>query len=218
MWFISIVLLQILAIINDASFPPQQIHIAVGSSPDIMTFNWVTYDNPIITQSIVQLGQQSTPDPFTIKRSGKAIEFKDGGSSHTNRTIHLVQVNNLSPSTTYFYQVGDPTWEGGFSAIYSFKTAPNVATLKNNLPIKFGIYGDMGNYNDVILPILQSKVLSNKEIDLILHIGDFAYNYQDDQGVIGDDFMNDIQVVATHVPYMVNILHFHHHFFIFFCL
>ena len=194
----------ILVWVNEASFPPQQIHIALGATPDIMTFNWVTFDNPIITQSMVQLGSQPQPSSLTIKATGKAYLFRDGGSNHTNRTIHLVQVNNLSPSTVYYYQVGDPTWEGGMSAIYSFKTAPNAVTLKSQLPVKFGIYGDMGNYNDVIIPVLQQTALNN-DIDLILHIGDFAYNYQDDQGVIGDDYMNDIQVIATHTPYMVSM-------------
>ena len=62
----------------------------------------------------------------------------------------------------------------------------------------------MGDYNDVILPVLTEKTLNN-DFDLILHVGDFAYNYQDAEGVIGDDFMNDIQNTATHVPYMVSL-------------
>jgi len=39
--------------------------------------------------------------------------------------------------------------------------------------------------------------------DMILHVGDFAYNMDNNNGKLGDDFMNDIQHIATQIPYMV---------------
>ncbi|KAI8432464.1 hypothetical protein MSG28_004852 [Choristoneura fumiferana] len=38
--------------------------------------------------------------------------------------------------------------------------------------------------------------------DLILHVGDFAYDMHDDDGKRGDQFMRQIQPLAAMVPYM----------------
>lgn len=37
------------------------------------------------------------------------------------------------------------------------------------------------------------------------HIGDFAYNFDTDNGTVGDRFMIDITPLASHVPYMVSL-------------
>ena len=41
-------------------------------------------------------------------------------------------------------------------------------------------------------------------LDFRLHLGDFGYNLEDDNGKVGDQFMRNIQQLAAHVPYMVN--------------
>ncbi|XP_037073099.1 acid phosphatase type 7-like [Pollicipes pollicipes] len=38
--------------------------------------------------------------------------------------------------------------------------------------------------------------------DAVLHIGDFAYDMDDDDGKVGDEFMRGVEPVAGHVPYM----------------
>lgn len=45
--------------------------------------------------------------------------------------------------------------------------------------------------------------LSNVAIDAI-DIGDFAYDFDTNNGTMGDLFMNDIEKMASHVPYMVS--------------
>ena len=40
---------------------------------------------------------------------------------------------------------------------------------------------------------------------MILHLGDFAYNFNDDKGVMGDIFMRNIEPIAAQVPYMVSV-------------
>ena len=42
---------------------------------------------------------------------------------------------------------------------------------------------------------------NTRQFDMIVHLGDVAYNLNDDLGAKGDQFMNMIQFVATKVPY-----------------
>ena len=49
-----------------------------------------------------------------------------------------------------------------------------------------------------------SEVLSGG-IDMILHVGDFAYNMGSANGFVGDMFFDLIQPFATRVPYMVSV-------------
>jgi hypothetical protein len=37
----------------------------------------------------------------------------------------------------------------------------------------------------------------------VLHVGDFAYNFQDSNGTVGDNFMKQIEPVAAQAPYMI---------------
>ena len=43
------------------------------------------------------------------------------------------------------------------------------------------------------------------EADMMLHTGDFAYDFDSDGGAVGHQFMRNIEQVAAHVPYMVSI-------------
>ena len=59
----------------------------------------------------------------------------------------------------------------------------------------------MGNVNAVSLPRLQRETQSGM-YDMILHVGDFAYDMNDDNGTRGDEFMRQIEPIAAYVPYM----------------
>ena len=59
----------------------------------------------------------------------------------------------------------------------------------------------MGNINAVSLPRLQRETQSGM-YDMILHVGDFAYDMNDDNGTRGDEFMRQIEPIAAYVPYM----------------
>lgn len=70
---------------------------------------------------------------------------------------------------------------------------------------RLAVYGDMGTASDGgnarSLPFLIEEAEAGV-YDAALHIGDFAYNMHDNNGSRGDDFMNDIQPIASRVPYM----------------
>jgi len=183
-------------------FPPEQLHINLGTSPDVMHFNWLTFDNPPQTDSFVMLGTSAHPSDFSLNISGEATVFTDCGSQQTKRTIHTAMVNDLLPSTTYFYQVGDA--HHGFSDVNSFTTAPSADTLSSSLPHTFLLFGDMGTVNTQVCGPATQMVLDG-EVSAVIHAGDFAYNMYENNGTTGDEFMRDIASMASNTAYMVSM-------------
>jgi len=186
---------------GDFLYTPEQIHIAAGSTPDEMVFNWLTWDgSPIQTRSDVWIGTEPHPSALTLNVNGDAYLFEDCGSMRTQRVIHVVKVNNLEPSTTYYYQVGDHYH--GYSDVYSFTTGPDAETLSDSLPHRFIMFGDMGNENSQACAPATEMVLDG-DINAVFHLGDMGYNMNENNGSRGDHFMRDITSMAAHAPYMV---------------
>jgi len=185
---------------NQRFYAPEQIHISAGLSPDIMSFNWLTWDYPIETTSHVMIGDAPHPSSLKLLETGDTHLFTDCGYQQTQRVIHEVKVNNLNASTTYYYSVGDP--QHGFSDIYSFTTGPDADTLEDSLPHNFIMFGDMGNVNSQACEPATQMVLEG-DINAVLHFGDMAYNMYENNGSAGDEFMRDITTMASHAPYMV---------------
>lgn len=64
------------------------------------------------------------------------------------------------------------------------------------------IFGDLGNYNGRSIPKLQED--SQKGLyDVLLHVGDLAYDMDSDNARVGDNFMRQMEPVAAYTPYMV---------------
>lgn len=86
----------------------------------------------------------------------------------------------------------------GWSALYWFHTVSAQEKWSPSL----AIYGDLGNENAQSLPRLQEETQLGM-YDAILHIGDFAYDMDSNEGTVGDEFMRQIETIAAYVPYMV---------------
>jgi hypothetical protein len=112
--------------------------------------------------------------------------------------VHKVLIEGLTPGQRYYYSVES---NGIRSPIFSF-TAMQEG---NNWVPKFLVYGDMGRHGGAqALPSLINSVKSGYPT-AVVHVGDFAYDFDSDGGVNGDEFMNRIQPIATAVPYMTCI-------------
>ncbi|CAH2239630.1 jg3200 [Pararge aegeria aegeria] len=85
----------------------------------------------------------------------------------------------------------------GWSEKFSFKTPPNG----ENWIVRAAIYGDMGNKNAHSLSYLQDEA-QRGHFDVVLHVGDFAYDMDTDDARVGDEFMRQIQPLAAGLPYM----------------
>ncbi|XP_072929526.1 acid phosphatase type 7 isoform X2 [Epargyreus clarus] len=167
---------------------PEQIHIAFGSKSNDIVVTWSTFNDT--QESRVQYGV-GVMDKEAV---GTSSLFTDGGHQHRSQWIHRVLLPDLKFDTKYVYHAGS---EYGWSELFSFKTPPQG----EDWVVRAAIYGDMGNKNAHSLAYLQDEA-ERGHFDVILHVGDFAYDMDTDEARFGDQFMRQLQPLAAAVPYM----------------
>jgi acid phosphatase type 7 len=163
----------------------EQIHVSYFQEGKL-SFTWVTQQSDSNSSVGLRLAGESN---FSIT-DGKSTEFLPS----ENRTIfiHRVTVDNLLPNSTYEYFVG------GNSDVLTVRVPHNSTTS----PFSFLVYADYGFINDVSTTAIDHMV-QNKEVDMIIHAGDLAYDLPTNNGTRGDNFMNMIQPFSSAVPYQV---------------
>lgn len=166
---------------------PEQVHLSFGEKVNDIVATWSTFND---TASLVRYGVYKLEDQAT----GASKVFVDGGKQKRPQWIHRASMKDLKFDTRYVYQVGS---EDGWSQQFSFKTPP----AGEDWVVRIAIYGDMGLNGSLSLPFLKEDVQQDK-YDLILHVGDFAYDMNEQEGRVGDDFMNLIEPIAASLPYM----------------
>lgn len=184
---------------------PEQIHIGLGYDPSEMTVHWTTIQSsrqPHYSPGDSYVMYGPSPSSLTEVVAGRSFLFSDYGSERRNYTMHIATMRGLAPSSRYYYAVGGNS--SGWSSPYSFKSAPSAATLRGQLPMTYAVYGDQGDYNAQTLPSLQAAARRG-ELDMVLHVGDMAYDFDNDNGRNGDAWMRDIEPLAATVPYMVSL-------------
>lgn len=169
-------------------YRPEQIHISYGQNTSDFVITWSTFN--YTEDSIVEYGIGG----LILQKTGESELFVDGGSEHHSQFIHKVTLNNLTPNSRYVYHCGS---HSGWSNIFWFQTPPEPENWQPYL----AIYGDMGNENAQSLARLQQETQRGM-YDAILHVGDFAYDMNSENGKVGDEFMRQIESVAAYVPYM----------------
>ncbi|XP_041361456.1 acid phosphatase type 7-like [Gigantopelta aegis] len=174
----------------DPDVKPEQIHLSYGRSPDQMMVTWSTSSEiPNSQVSVSDNPAFGTPKTFT----GYSTKFVDGGSAHHTQYIHRTLITGLTPGTKYYYKCSGS--EGIWSDMMWFSTMKEGSAWSPRLVM----FGDMGKVNAQSLPRLQQEL---DLYDAVLHIGDFAYDFDTDNATVGDDFMRQIQSVAGYLPYM----------------
>lgn len=197
----------------------EQVHLALGTEPSTMSVQWASKS---AHSNVVRYGTE--PSALHQAASSSAYMFdQDPGRVWYN---HVASMVDLQPSTKYFYQVGSGAEA---SPVFHFRSQVTEDTLPDNLPQRHVIYGDLGTAcaftlcpsctcnltcdaaacakNHSVGLVTEVGLYSDGEDDatMILHVGDFAYNMDDDSGRVGDQFFRNIEQLAAYVPYMVSI-------------
>ncbi|XGW02102.1 hypothetical protein V3C99_014279 [Haemonchus contortus] len=173
---------------------PEQIHLSMGASPTEMVVTWLTFDDT--EKSLVHYGL-ITDKKLEQVAEGLCSLFVDTPKSPKKRYIHRVTLSGLVPGKTYQYRVGS---EHGWSALYKF----TALTPRPDGGYEIAVFGDLGNQNARSLAKLQ-QMAQDGDIDMVMHVGDFAYNLDTDDGRVGDEFLRQIETVAAYVPYMTTV-------------
>eukprot|EP00066_Takifugu_rubripes_P001458 XP_003962649.1 PREDICTED: LOW QUALITY PROTEIN: iron/zinc purple acid phosphatase-like protein [Takifugu rubripes] len=169
---------------------PEQVHLSYPGVPGSMSVTWTTFNK---TESVVEYGLLGGR-LFEMSTKGEWTLFVDSGVEKRKMFIHRVTLTGLKPAATYVYHCGS---DEGWSDALTF-TALNDSS---RFSPRFALYGDLGNENPQSLARLQKETQLGM-YDVILHIGDFAYDMHEDNARIGDEFMRQIQSIAAYVPYM----------------
>ncbi|XP_032582199.1 acid phosphatase type 7 isoform X3 [Drosophila sechellia] len=172
-------------------YQPEQVHLAFGETVLDIVVTWNTRDNT--NESICEFGIDGLHQ--RVKAAQMPTKFVDGGAKKATQYIHRVTLSHLKPNSTYLYHCGS---ELGWSATYWFRTRFDHADWSPSL----AIYGDMGVVNAASLPALQRETQSG-QYDAIIHVGDFAYDMDWENGEVGDEFMRQVETIAAYLPYMV---------------
>ncbi|CAH0475717.1 unnamed protein product [Peronospora belbahrii] len=199
-------------VLSPNSAMPSQIHIAladevtVTSSKSIeisktttiktllgVTISWATAMKT--STSSVRYGV-SKHKLSTIQQAQKPCEQYDF-CSYTSPWLHHVTISGdkLAPNTNYFYQCGDDM--GGWSIIYSFKTAVPVG---DETPQTFGVIGDLGQtvYSEQTLRHLASY---HSNMTAIVCAGDLSY--ADNVQPRWDRWGKLVEPLAARMPWMI---------------
>ena len=161
-----------------------------------MVVAWMTASRPDGVSQVVYW--RESDGESRKQRSKGSWKSYNAGSFLFRRQVfhHRVTLTDLLPGESYFYQAGNGLL---MSRIFRFQTLP---TDDPAWVPKIAIYGDLGNENGQSIPWLTNEVNKNR-IDVIFHIGDIAYDLNDNQGKNGDEFMRRIEPIASRVPYQV---------------
>ncbi|HKQ47852.1 MAG TPA: metallophosphoesterase [Phycisphaerae bacterium] len=150
-------------------------------TPTSMTICWRTN---IASDSIVHYGS----NPAMLDQTA---------SSGASVTDHIVTINDLSPATTYYYDVGSTAevLVGG-DADHYFVTSPSAG---QPTAFKVWIVGDSGtgDANQAAVRDAMLAATGATPPDLYVHVGDIAYNSGTDQEFT-DNFYAPYEAILRH--------------------
>lgn len=145
---------------------PRLVHLGfMGDPKTSIVAQWRTVDEETtVTRIRFGVGDNLTADQLTEERDG--VEFRYRATGMDTFRQHQAHLCDLTPGTTYSYQVGSP---GNFSPVYTFHTAPDLAAAPD-IETLFGVIGDSRDGYDIWEQLV--NILIARAPDLILFTGD----------------------------------------------
>ncbi|OWF35193.1 acid phosphatase type 7-like [Mizuhopecten yessoensis] len=167
-----------------------QIHLSFGSTSDVMKVMWSTPNDVMCYVEYWAPGKE-----HIHVRASQSELLAD--NRNAMRFIHMADMLGLLPGQNHTYKI---ICASETSDELIFTTQPR----EHDRLVKFIVYGDMGyKYGQKTIEVLKTEVTS-EHYDAIWHVGDISYNLESDGGAVGDTFMELIQPLAAHIPYMTS--------------
>jgi len=191
---------------NDASWDycrdppgsvPQQINLQFVDDAGRTTISFVTVDGhaaggpPVARVGTVRGGAGAA-------NVTGVTNFWTQVGSQREYSFHFVPLAGLAPGTTYYYRVASGAPGATWSAEYAYTTRDPSS------PLRIAIAGDVGPYpvNHFDLLANASVATDATHIDLVLHMGDHAYQMSSDDGMRGDLYLIAFEAALTRVPWL----------------
>ena len=187
----------------------EQVHLAFAEDPNAMVLSFSTGKEKEASVSVEYYARETatllrtagcTTDHF--KQWFNASHVTSPCKHCVDEYLHVCTMSGLVAGSTYSYTIV----ASSTNATFSFVAGRGM----EREPFTFAVYGDMGTYvpedgtgeASPTVRLLTSDAKS-KRIDAVLHVGDLAYNLADDGGRTATLFMNQIEPIASSIPYMV---------------
>ncbi|KAK0407920.1 hypothetical protein QR680_003673 [Steinernema hermaphroditum] len=171
---------------------PSQVHLSYHGKPDEMVVTWITFEKVDTEKSYVLYGTDwhnltEKAIPYHVH------SFIVPGVDEIERWVYRTKLTGLKERTRYYYRAGN---DYKLSNMFNFKSFAEDMT---NFTVC--IYGDLGLENGVSTDAVISAAQEG-QFDLIIHIGDLAYDMHSEKGTIGDKFFDKITPISAFIPYM----------------
>ena len=187
------------------SHDPKGVHLSFGASDTTMVVTWTTRKE---TETNVRYGPSDsggvTPADLSINAIGDARKFVDYGSTSSVRYVHVATLEGLTPGQRYEYQVGDAKLDR-WSKVFWFNAKRTAEQYAEGSPLRIIALCDIGfKESDSVVELLTQEVHGEQPPDALVQCGDFAYDLDDENGGVGDQFMKAMESIAAYVPWMTS--------------
>lgn len=168
---IAVEIHQVLPSSSDIGFALQ----LIGNFPPV-PFERGPYLQILTPDSVIIRWGTSTASDSKVNYGTAANNLSSSVSNGTLTTTHEIKLENLTPASTYYYNVGSTTKVQSSGIDHFFKTQPPVG---NATPTRLWVIGDSGRYGSTNQRAIYDGYFNNygsTYTDLWLMLGDNAYN------------------------------------------
>lgn len=171
------------------------VRLSLDVKPGILSVTWQT--NTSVTSPTLRYGRTPTVlDTVVAANSSVLSNWDKASKSHRSVSVHSAFMH-AAFGVTVFYQVS-----GGGRVFNLTQRTPHGIPA----PTTFALFGDLGikeqeGANYTLARLLEHH--ARRDFDMILHVGDIAYDLRENGGRTGDEFTANMEPISSQVPYMV---------------
>lgn len=181
---------------------PEQIHLSWTENENEMRATWVTYlpvSSVISFRPILCSGIPSPTEWLYVQGSSK--KFQAGDKISNIEYIHTGVMTDLLSECKYEYSVGDGLFWSDLN-VFSGRT-PDYQAPWDTRGFDIIVLGDWGTGpNGQYTRHIINQEAKFRDFDAVLHVGDMAYDLDDNNGKVGDQWLRIVQPISANYAYM----------------